>query len=214
METILHHVPRPVELLIVDDDSPDQTWNIAQELEKRFKEVRLIRRRGKRSLPASLNEGVADAKGEKILWMDADFSMPPEVIPKLVSSLEIYPIVIGSRYVPGGKDSRGSFLPVFLSRLFNSLATILLGEVRDYTSGFVAARKEVLERIGLSGRYGEYCVRFLYRAKEAGYRIKEVPYECQPRRRGRTKTFSSPWQLIKYGKDYLWTLLSLRIGHP
>ena len=213
VEAIFRVVSKPMELLIVDDDSPDRTWEVAEGLEKRFGGVRLIRRKGTKGLTASLNEGVTHSKGEKVLWMDADFSMPPETIPKLTHLLDTYPVVIGSRYVKEGKDARGSFVPVLLSRWFNRLATRLLGDVRDYTTGFVAIRREVWERVGLSGRHGEYCIRFLYQAKCAGYAIKEIPYECRPRRIGRSKTFASPRQAIRHGKDYLWTLFSLWIAH-
>lgn len=213
VEAIFRAVPEPLELLIVDDDSPDHTWEVVQNLEKRFKEVRLVRRTEKKGLTAALNEGLSLSRGEKLLWMDADFSMPPEAIPRLTACLAQYPIVIGSRYIEGGKDARGAFLPVLLSRWFNSLARCLLGDVKDYTSGFVAARREVLEKIGLSGTHGEYCIRFLYQAKRAGYAIHEIPYECRPRGIGHSKTFASPQQALWHGKDYLWTLFSLWITH-
>ncbi len=211
VEALIRQTPRPFEIIIVDDDSPDRTWEVAQALEQRFKEVRLIRRRGKKGLVASLNEGFSSAKGDRLLWMDADFSMPPEVVPRLVSFLESFPVVIGSRYAEGGEDLRNGFFPVLASRWLNRFAYRLLGDVRDYTSGFVATRREVLEQVGLSGRYGESCIRFLYKAKQAGHRVKEVPYLCRPRRAGRTKTFASPWKAFSYGKDYLWTVLSLWI---
>jgi len=212
VEAIFRVVSEPMELLIVDDDSPDHTWKVAEALEKRFREVRLIRRMEKRGLTAALNEGLSRSKGEKLLWMDADFSMPPEAIPRLTQFLDTYPVVIGSRYVQGGQDARGSFFPVLLSRWFNRLATSLLGGVRDYTTGFVAIRREVWERLGLSGRHGEYCIRFLYEAKCAGYPIHEIPYVCRPRQMGRSKTFASPRQAFAHGKDYLWTLFSLWIA--
>ncbi|MBI4436813.1 MAG: polyprenol monophosphomannose synthase [Candidatus Omnitrophica bacterium] len=209
VEAILHSVSEPLELLIVDDNSPDRTWEVAEALEKRFRGVRLIRRMEKRGLTAALNEGLSRSKGEKLLWMDADFSMPPESIPHLLAALEQAPVAIGSRYVKGGRDLRDARMAVLLSGWFNRLATFLLGNVTDYTSGFVAIRKEVWEQIGLSGRHGEYCIRLLYEAKRAGYPIKEIPYACRPRRRGQSKTFASPWEAFRNGKEYLWTLLSL-----
>lgn len=211
VEAIRRSVSEPLELIIVDDHSPDQTAEVVRELEKRYQEVRLIQRVQERSLAASLSEGLACSKGEKLLWMDADFSMPPEVIPRLSEALKEYSVAIGSRYIEGGKDGRGSFLPVLLSRWFNAMARYFLGEVSDYTTGFVATRREVWERLGLSGLHGEYCIRFLYQAKRAGYPIKEIPYECRPRRGGHSKTFASLPQAIRYGKNYLWTLFSLRI---
>ena len=213
VEAIFRVVSKPMELLIVDDDSPDRTWEVAQALEERFKELHLIRRPGKRGLTAALNEGLSRSQGDKVLWMDADFSMPPEAIPHLTRFLKTYPVVIGSRYVEGGKDARGSFFPVFLSRWFNALAKFLLGGVTDYTTGYVAVRRVVWEKIGLTGNYGEYCIRFLYQAKRAGYTICEVPYVCGPRQVGHSKTFASPRRAIRHGKDYLWTLLSLWIAH-
>ena len=213
VEAILGVVSEEIELLIVDDDSPDRTWEVVEALERRFQGVRLIRRRGKKGLTASLNEGLLRSKGKKLLWMDADFSMPPEMVPHLSRCLDTYPVVIGSRYTEGGKDARNSFFPVLLSRWFNGLAKGLLGTVTDYTTGFVAARREVWEQFGLSGRHGDYCIRFLYRAKCAGYPIHEIPYECRPRRIGHSKTFASLPQTLRHGKDYLWTLFSLWIAH-
>lgn len=204
-------VSGPLEILIVDDDSPDRTWEVAENLGKQYEEVHLIRRMENRGLTASLNEGIAHSKGEHILWMDADFSMLPETIPSLIRSLETHAVAIGSRYIEGGKDDRPLFR-VLLSRWFNKLAALLLGNVSDYTTGFVATRREVWERLGLSGIYGEYCIRFLCEAKRAGYAIREVPYICRPRQVGYSKTFSSLKESLKHGKDYLWTLFSLWIA--
>jgi len=208
---ILRHATPPFEIIIVDDDSPDKTWEVAQHLEETMKEVRLLRRRGRRGLTEALNAGLKNATGEECLWMDADFSMPPQLIPQLQAALKTYPVVIGSRYIDGGEDARGTFFPMFLSRIFNRATTCLLGGIRDYTSGFCAIRKEVWDTLGLSGHYGEYCVRFLHQARRHGYPVYEIPYTCSPRKQGASKTFASPFQLLKYGKAYAWTLLSLWI---
>ena len=209
VEEILRAVSGSLEILIVDDNSPDGTWEVAQNLERRFKEVRLIRRKDKKGLTAALNEGLSLSRGEKLLWMDADLSMPPELIPHLVESLKAHSVAIGSRYVSGGRDDRGYFFPVLFSRWFNRLAKFLLGGVRDYTTGFVATRRVVWEHLGLSGRHGEYCIRFLDQARRAGYSIYEIPYSCRPRHIGHSKTFASPRQAMRNGKDYLWTLFCL-----
>jgi len=209
VEAIHQCVSEPLEVVVVDDDSPDRTWEVTAALEKRFPSVRLIRRMGKKGLTDSLREGISHARGEKLLWMDADFSMPPEAIPFLSAALETHPVAIGSRYIQGGKDARRDFLPVFLSAVFNRLAYLLLGGLTDYTTGFVAARREVLEKIPFSGNYGEYCIRFLCEARRIGCLIKEIPYECRPRKKGDSKTFTSPVETLRHGKDYLWTLLSL-----
>ncbi len=95
----------------------------------------------------------------------------------------------------------------------NLFASLLLGwGVRDYTSGFIAARREVLERIPLRGDYGEYCIDLLYRAQRAGYRVKEIPYTCTERVSGESKTGANVLDYLRRGWKYVWTVLRLRLG--
>ena len=198
------------EIIVVDDDSPDQTWEIAEKLAD--PEVRVIRRINERKLVTAIQRGIDEARGQFVVWMDADLSMPPEVIPHLIAELKKCDVAVGSRYVKGGKDVR-LWLRVVSSRLINLFANCVLNfKVLDYDSGFVAARKKVLQKVRLSDSgYGEYCIEFLYRAGKKGYWISEVPYSFTDRRAGQSKTAETVYGLFKYGMMYLKRIIILRM---
>jgi dolichol-phosphate mannosyltransferase len=203
-------IVKPYEIIVVDDDSPDETWKVVQELAARYENIRLMRRRGKRGLASAIAEGIASSRGDVIVWMDCDFSMPLEKVPELINALEENDIAIGSRYVQGGKDKR-EFSRVVTSRIFNTFASLLLGRsIKDYTTGFIAAKKEVFDKLAIEGIYGEYCIIFLYNARKHGFKIAEVPYTCLPRKQGETKISQSVLALLKHGLRYGITVLRLR----
>lgn len=210
------------ELVVVDDDSPDGTWAIVEKLAATQPNVRLLRRQNKRGLTSALRDGIAAARGEIIVWLDCDLSMPPEMVPQLVAAVESgYDLAVGSRFVRGGgilvedPESRDRPLAVILSRALNYGIQFLLDSgFKDYTSGFIAARRQVVEEIDLRGDYGEYFIDLMYRAIQAGYRCIEIPYVCLPRREGVSKTGTNLWQYLKRGRKYVTTALGLRLFPP
>jgi len=202
----------PFEVLVIDDDSPDRTWEVVENLGD--PRVRVIRRVGERGLTSAIRKGIAESKGDAVVWMDCDFSMPPSVIPSLIESLESSDIAIGSRYIEGARDERASLRERLGSRVINTIARFLLGSgIKDYTSGFVAAKREVFKEIDIKGDYGEYCIDFLYRAKRDGFTIREVPYICVTRRAGESKTAVNLFNYLRRGLRYLYTVLRLRFSH-
>lgn len=206
-----------VEVLVVDDDSPDGTWRVAGAMGP---PVRVIRRTRDRGLTRALNEGILASQGSVVCWMDADFSMPPALLPELVSAVEQgADLVAGSRYVTGGSDGRENVpLHRVLSRVITGLAAALLvPSFRDYTSGFIAVRRDLLTALGpLRGDYGEYFIDLVYRAHRHGARIRELPYRCVPRRAGESKTATSVAGFARRGVGYLRTIARLRLagGRP
>ncbi len=204
---------RRKEIIVIDDDSPDKTWQIAAGAGHKEKGVRVIRRTENKGLANSLKRGIAESKGKFIVWMDADLSMPPETIPRLLAELENNHIAVASRYAQGGKDLRPR-LRLVTSRMINLAANFILNfKVLDYTSGFIAARREVLAQLPLpDSTYGEYCIAFLYRAGRKGYKIKEVPYYFIDRLEGSSKTAGSLTSLLKFGWVYFKRVVSLRLG--
>jgi dolichol-phosphate mannosyltransferase len=206
-------VVRDAEVLVVDDDSPDGTWQVVRQAFAGEPRARVLRRVGRRGLPSALAEGAADAEGEAVVWLDADGSMPPEVIPRLLQALDGADVAVASRYVPGGSDARDSAGRILASRAINGFATLCLGgPVRDWTSGFVAARREALRRVPLRTHfaYGDYCIDFLFRAGRAGLRVVEVPYVNVERRAGETKTSPHLGRFARLGLRYVGTILELR----
>lgn len=201
------------EIIVVDDDSPDGTWQVVEEIAAKNPHVRLIHRTAERGLTSAIATGIAQAKGEIVVWMDCDFSMPPELIPELVATLEGADLAVGSRYVRGGMDVGHSLAGRLFSRAINFFASLFLDfSIKDYTSGFLAVRREVFERMDLRGDYGEYCIDLLYRAKKAGFRIKEIPYRCVPRRAGESKTAPNLMGYFRRGWKYVLTILRLRFA--
>ena len=210
----LGHTPGGVEVLVVDDDSPDGTWRLVAEKAKAEARVRLIHRTTERGLTSAISRGIHEARGQWIGWMDCDLSMPPEEWPKLAEALrQGADMAVGSRYVPGGADVAHSFVGRTLSLIINLWAGLMLDwTIKDYTSGFILGRKEVFDKVELRGDYGEYCIDLLYRVKKAGYSIRELPYRCVPREAGESKTATNVWGYLKRGVNYVKSVWRLRFA--
>jgi glycosyltransferase involved in cell wall biosynthesis len=208
---ILANVQRPVEIVVVDDDSPDGTWQVVQSMAEEDSRIRLLRRTDERGLTSALMAGIRLAQGDVIAWMDCDLSMPPEALPSLLAATDEVDLAAGSRYVRGGADVGHSLVGRLFSRTINLAASLLLGwEIKDYTSGFLAVRRHVFDQITLTGDYGEYCIDLLARARRLGFTIREVPYQCVPRLRGESKTAANAWGYVRRGWKYVLTVLRLR----
>jgi len=206
------------EIIVVDDDSPDGTWKVVQKLREQDKRIHLIRRLGKSGLTSAISDGIDSAEGNVVVWMDTDFSMPPEKIIDLLEKIDDgYDLSVASRYVPGGgmvilEKGQDSLLPAILSFVMNFVIQHLLdSSFKDYTSGFIAVKKEVLENIKLRGDYGEYFIDFVYRSMKKGYKVTEVPYICGARQYGISKTGSNLLQYVKRGQKYIWTAVRLKL---
>ncbi len=211
IEAILAVLDPDPEIIIVDDDSPDGTWQIVQTIAETKPGVELLHRIDERGLRSAIAAGIARSQGEIVVWMDCDFSMPPELIPELVAALDECDLAVGSRYVKGGQDVGHSLVGRAFSRTINLFASLLLDDsIKDYTSGFLAVRREVLDHIQLRGDYGEYCIDLLYRAKRKGFKVKEIPYRCAPRRAGESKTATGISGYLRHGWKYVVTILRLR----
>lgn len=211
IEALLFHLPEACQVVVVDDDSADLTWQVVEDLSRKDSRIRLLRRIGRRGLTSALQEGIESSEGRTVFWMDCDFSQPPEMISELLKALENYDIVVASRYVPGGEEKGHSRLGSFLSKMICRFASLVLcPTIKDYTSGYVGTRKEILETLPLEGDYGEYCIGFLYRAYKRGYRILEIPYTCLPRRSGESKTATDLGGYLKRGRKYIMTIVRLR----
>lgn len=204
-------VSQPHELIVVDDNSPDGTARKVREVmvPGDLPCVRLEVRTHDRGLTKSLQRGIELAKGDTVVWMDCDFSMPPEKIPELLSQVECgYDIAVGSRFVSGGAqkgyDPGESPLAIFLSSMLNlTLRWSLSPRFHDYTSGFIAIRRDIFKVIRLRGDYGEYFMDLMFRAILLGYSFVEIPYACVARRAGESKTAPNMRLLVLRGLKYL-----------
>jgi dolichol-phosphate mannosyltransferase len=198
------------EVIVVDDDSPDGTWKLAQELKD--PRVKVIRRVGTRGLASAFNRGILESRGAIVGWMDADMCMPPAMLPGMVAELDRHDVVVGSRYAPGGRDDR-AWLRVAASRLINGLATAVLGYgIRDYDSGFVVLRRTVFDRVSLIPTgYGAYFMEFLYACRRKGLTVKEVPYTFRDRQKGVSKSAPSLLRFLSTGLQYVTRIFVSRL---
>jgi dolichol-phosphate mannosyltransferase len=181
-------------VIIVDDNSPDGTGELADELAAGHSQIQVIHRPGKLGLGTAHITGMKAALASgalRILTMDADFSHHPRHIPHLLAALSQFDVVIGSRYIPGG-GTRGCTMPRrALSRGANLFARAMLGlYAGDATAGFRAYHRAVLESIALDEIVSDgysFLIEMLYRCQRQGWRIGEVPIIFENRQRGASK---------------------------
>jgi len=181
-------------IIIVDDNSPDGTGQIADELVRHHQEVHVIHRLGKLGLGTAYIAGFKFAltlPTECIVTMDADFSHHPRYIPSLIAQTRVYDLSIGSRYVDGGGTVNCNLWRRFLSTLGNTVARLILGlKASDCTAGFRCYRRQVLEVIDLDSIFSSgysFLVEMLYQCQQLGYRVGEVPIVFENRRQGASK---------------------------
>ncbi len=193
----LFSLPLPeIDLLVVDDNSPDGTGQLAEDLAKQPpNRIAVLHRQSKLGLGTAYIAGFRHALkqgAEAVLQMDADFSHPVEKIPEMVAALAKTDFVVGSRYVPGGSvDQRWPFWRRALSAWGSFYARTILGmPLRDVTGGFRLWRREVLEAMPLekvkSNGY-VFQVEFAYVAWKLGFHFVEVPIYFADRRWGKSK---------------------------
>jgi len=186
------------EIIVVDDNSPDGTGELADQLSIRESSIRVIHRPGKLGLGTAYTAGMTAALqsgARQIVTMDADFSHHPRYLPSLLAALDRFDLAIGSRYVPGGGTVFCTLPRKVLSRGANLLARAVLSlPASDATAGFRAYRREVLESIDLpairSNGYS-FLIEMLFRCKQQGWRIGEVPIVFENRQRGASKISKS-----------------------
>jgi dolichol-phosphate mannosyltransferase len=205
------------EIIVADDDSPDLTWQKALETPGiDSARIKVLRRMENHGLTASIWDGIQASGYDVIVWMDCDFSHPPEKIPQMLYMLgEGYDVVVNSRYTIGGGEDRagkGGPMQLFLSKLLNwGVRFMLTPSFSDYTSGFIAVRRKVLTEIPLRGDYGEYFIDFIYRVIQSHqFRVCELPYLAVSRRSGESKTGTNLLQYARRGWKYILVVLRLR----
>ena len=173
------------ELVIVDDNSPDGTGDVADELALSFP-IKVVHRAGKLGLGTAVIEGFDAAEAEIVGVIDADLSHPPDLVPRMLSVLQQdgADIVIGSRYIPGGGTRNWETSRVLMSR-FACLLARQLTPVRDPTSGFFLMRRERARGVTISAGGFKICLELLIRSEPK--LVIEVPYVFVGRTVGESK---------------------------
>lgn len=191
---VLAQDPR-IDLLVVDDASPDGTGELAADMAVSNPRVHALRRPAKDGLGAAYLAGFEwglDRNYKLLFEMDADISHPPEALPKMIATAQDYDVVIGSRYVDGRVTVSNWPMSRLLVSYFGSwyARVITRMPVRDATGGFNCWRREVLEAVGLkrirSNGYA-FQIELKFRAFKKGFRMREIPIHFQERDSGESK---------------------------
>jgi dolichol-phosphate mannosyltransferase len=214
------------EILVIDDQSTDNTKETISNLQLDSKKISLISRKGNKSLPLSILDGINNSKYGIVAWLDADGSMPPSTLVKLAQNVLVddEKVYIGSRFVQNGGykgnseanknmisslkniyKSEDSILAVFLSKIFNNILNNIINlGVRDVTSGFIALNKKYINNhVFNSASYGDYFILLLKDLKSQNLVINEIGYICLTRKYGASKSGTSFIQLLKRSIPYL-----------
>lgn len=188
-------LPEGGRVLVVDDSSPDGTGQLAEQLASQLPHVEVLHRPRKEGLGPAYVAGFRRAlelDADLVIELDCDFSHDPADIPRLVEAAQNADLVLGSRYVRGGRIGDWNGIRRLLSLGASRYARVLLGVgVRDLTGGFKCYRREVLEAIGLdtigAGGMVAFQIETTYRALRAGFRVREIPITFVDRKAGGSK---------------------------
>lgn len=193
LPAIFAQVPE-VHVLVIDDQSPDGTGQIADALAAEDPRIHVLHRTKKEGLGPAYIAGfrwALERDYDTILEMDADFSHKPEYLPEMIAQTRSYDVVVGSRYIAGGGTSDWGLGRRLISRGGGLYSRTILGiDVQDLTAGFIAWRREVLEKIDLDGVEASgyvFQIEMKYRAFKSGYRILEIPIVFPDRTVGDSK---------------------------
>ena len=177
-------------VIVVDDDSPDQTWKVAEELKEKYPGLEVLRRQNKRGLSSAVLDGFAMANTDIVGVIDADLSHPPEKIPELVD-----PIIkggadftLGSRYIDQGCIGKWPLKRKISSKVA-TLAVLGLTKVKDPMSGYFFLKKEVIDNLELSPKGFKIGLEILVRTKCKN--VKEIPIVFRDREYGESKLSSN-----------------------
>jgi len=202
-----------IEILVVDDNSPDGTGKIAEDLRGETSRVHVLHRPKKLGLGAAYRDGLAEALelgADFVIQMDADFSHPPDAIPLMLKEIEKHDVVLGSRYLNGITVVNWPIERILISYFGNQYARFITRlPISDTTGGFRCMRRELLERIRFeritSDGYA-FQIEMNYRFVKHKARIKEFPFFFVDRTRGESKLN------LGIAVEALWIVWWLRIA--
>jgi dolichol-phosphate mannosyltransferase len=235
LPALVDEVPRIREVLVVDDGSTDGTRELVERMHEEDARIVLVKRSARPSVVGAIRHGIERARADMVGWMDADGTIDPADLSRLVDAVESgAEIAVGSRYARGGRIKgqatdgllgRLSALPrvarsadapmaVLGSWILNTaVLPVVLGAGRhDYTSGFVVGRREAIASLELEGEHGAYFIGLWMQARRAGIDVVEVPYAARPRAAGRSKAGSSYTDYLAHAGRYLSAAVSARRG--
>lgn len=208
---VLKKLKKSYEIIVVDDNSPDETGYIAEKKYKDNRNLKVFIRKRDRGFASAILHGIKKSKGKIVFVMDTDFSHNPGLIPKMLSKIQDCDVVIASRYAEGGGGENKS--RYWLSKLYNTYLRLLLGiNISDFLFGYFCVRKDFLIKNKILNKkvffgFGDYFIRLAFYVNTAGGRFYEIPAYYKNRIYGKTKS-NLVKMLITYTKTSLDLLLT------
>ena len=193
---------KDVEIIVVDDNSPDGTFEILKNIN--YSNLKIYNRKKNKGLASAFLLGLINANGNIIGWLDSNMGVLAQKFPQMISNLDSSDIVLLSRYVDGGSDQR-NIVRVIASQMINYVARFLLrSKIKDLSSGiFVMKREVLLDVVPIATGHGEFFVEFLYKAEKRGNKISEIPYDHPVDIEGNSKSFPNLYKFMLFGFFYV-----------
>lgn len=184
VKEIKTNVPK-IEIVIVDDNSPDGTGKLADNISRKTKNVVVVHRYDKKGLGSAILDGFEASHGDVVGVIDADFSHPPFLLPKMIEKIdEGYDLVIGSRYVKDGGIENWQFTRRIVSKTAIKLSRFLTN-VKDPVSGFFLVKKSSIKDVKLSSRSWKVLLDIIVKGKYS--KAAEIPFIFTTRKEGKSK---------------------------
>ena len=190
------------EIVVVDDNSPDGTFEILKKIN--YKNLKIFSRKKTKGLASAFLLGLINTRGDIIGWLDSNMGDAAKKFPEMLQNLKEADIVILSRYVAEGKDERNK-IRVVASYLLNKFSKLILrSKINDLSSGNFLMKREVLnDVVPVAKGHGEFMMEFLYKAEKKGNKIIEIPYIQQIDIEGHSKSFPNIAKFLYLGFFYL-----------
>ena len=200
-----------LEVIIVDDNSTDNTLNKILELKLDF--VKVISRKKTKGLASAIIRGLFESTKDNICWIDVDMTNQINKLQIMLQNIESNDIVILSRYVKEGGDKR-NLIRRLSSRLINIYSRLILGfAIKDYTGGIFLIKREVLNCVlPIPYGHGEYFPEFLYNLKRKNCKIVELPFVQEDRKYGDSKSYINIFNFLYTGYKYAIRILLARLN--
>lgn len=197
-----------IEIIVVDDDSPDLTWKIVETYSHKDQRIKLIRRRKEKGLSRAVIEGFSKAKGDILGVMDADLSHDHRILPKMISAIddEDYDLVVGSRRIPGGGADKWPWYRKISSDIATRVAKRSLDiKISDPMSGYFLLKREIFEKVKHEVNPLGYKILLEIYIRSNPQRVKEISFIFKDRKQGYSKV------TLKVIVEYLQMLFKLRL---
>ena len=191
-----------VEIIVVDDNSPDGTLEVLKKIN--YENLKIFSRKKTKGLASAFLLGLINTSGDIIGWLDSNMGDTAKKFPEMLQNLKRADIVILSRYVAEGKDERNK-IRIIASYLLNKFGKLILrSKINDLSSGIFLMKREVLnDVVPVAKGHGEFMMEFLYKAEKKGNKIIEIPYVQPIDVEGHSKSFPNIAKFLYLGFFYL-----------